>query len=217
MSSVAIAQVSISWEPSDSLHASGTTTEVDIIAHAEVKNETNEPITILWVRDNSSIVDGWKTKVCDANLCYLTSVSQCPVGSPVTIAAGELSRMDVHLNPNGIQGNGKVGIDIVSADNPAVTIASAEYFFNVSVTAQNELTKNSVKLFPNPTTDYFQLTTEDGIARIEIFNLVGRSIRSFYALDDQHYYIGDLPSGVYLVRLVNDNNRTIKTFRIDKK
>lgn len=75
-----------------------------------------------------------------------------------------------------------------------------------------------IQIFPNPTTDYIQLTNSEEVARIVIINMVGRTLRVFEAIEDQKLYrIGDLPRGMYLVQIIGDKNKIITTKRVKKQ
>ncbi|MEM9918878.1 MAG: T9SS type A sorting domain-containing protein [Bacteroidota bacterium] len=75
----------------------------------------------------------------------------------------------------------------------------------------------NIKVFPNPATNFIGLSNYKGIAQIAIYNVVGRKLRTFTVIDDRKYSIADLPNGMYLVQLVNHNNKIIKTHRMSKR
>lgn len=74
----------------------------------------------------------------------------------------------------------------------------------------------SVILAPNPTSDYFTLNAE--AARVEIYSLTGQLVKSFTETysSEYHYYINDLKTGIYLVKVTNENNQN-KTMKLVKK
>ncbi|MEO1625096.1 MAG: T9SS type A sorting domain-containing protein [Bacteroidota bacterium] len=75
----------------------------------------------------------------------------------------------------------------------------------------------SIKVYPNPATNFIGLSSTQGIAQLAIYNVVGRKIKTFVVEDDQKYNIGDLPNGMYLVQLIGSNNKVIKTHRLNKR
>lgn len=75
---------------------------------------------------------------------------------------------------------------------------------------------SSVTLAPNPTSDYFILNSD--VTRVEIYSLTGQLVKSFtetYSTDYQ-FYVNDLNSGIYMVKVSNQNNQN-KTMKLVKK
>lgn len=77
--------------------------------------------------------------------------------------------------------------------------------------------KPAVKVFPNPATDHIQLSHAEGIDQLIIFNVVGRKMLVYKAVENKKYEIADLPSGMYLVQLIGNNGKVITTQRMNKR
>jgi len=75
----------------------------------------------------------------------------------------------------------------------------------------------TIKIFPNPATEYIELTENDKVAKVVVFNLVGKELKRFDAGNGQRYSIGDLPKGLYLVQLLDKNSKTLVTQRVSKR
>lgn len=71
-----------------------------------------------------------------------------------------------------------------------------------------------LQVFPNPAVDYIQVSTNQAVERVAVFNLAGREIKAFTYRAEDKYYVGDLPKGMYLVQLVGAHNSRIATRRI---
>jgi hypothetical protein len=79
-------------------------------------------------------------------------------------------------------------------------------------------TSDEIRLYPNPAGDYFSLENAINIQKLEIINVVGRSVKTFinmHSLDN--FYIGDLSTGLYMVRIIDDSGKVLKTIRLHKK
>ena len=66
---------------------------------------------------------------------------------------------------------------------------------------------STVTLAPNPTSDYFTLNSD--VTRVEIYSLTCQLVKSFtekYTTDNQ-FYVNDLNSGIYMVKVSNQNNQ----------
>ena len=73
-------------------------------------------------------------------------------------------------------------------------------------------------VYPNPATDYIRLKESKGVVEVRIFNLVGRQVESYRITEkDQSFRVADLPDGMYLVQLINAENKIIGTHRMNKR
>lgn len=80
------------------------------------------------------------------------------------------------------------------------------------------LENNPIQVFPNPATSYIGITEVNGVQKILVFNLVGRKMKQFENIaKDRQYFIGDLPKGMYLVQLLDLQNKVITTRRVSKR
>jgi len=63
-----------------------------------------------------------------------------------------------------------------------------------------------IYLYPNPASDYFTLNTIT--SKVEIYSINGQLVKSFNAnqLKENQYTISDLNKGIYLVKILNENN-----------
>jgi len=75
----------------------------------------------------------------------------------------------------------------------------------------------ALKIFPNPASTFIQLKTATGINAIIIYNLVGRKIKKFVAEKGKSYPIADLPKGMYLIQLIDTNDKVLTTQRVSKR
>ncbi|MBK7870850.1 MAG: T9SS type A sorting domain-containing protein [Saprospiraceae bacterium] len=76
---------------------------------------------------------------------------------------------------------------------------------------------SSIKIFPNPATEYIELTENKEVLKIVVYNLAGREMKRFDAFNGEKYYVGDLARGLYLVQLLDKSNQTIVTQRVSKR
>jgi len=74
-----------------------------------------------------------------------------------------------------------------------------------------------LKVFPNPATEYISINDNKVVEKIKVYNLVGRQMKAFYYTPGEKHYVGDLPRGMYLVQLIGDNDKIIKTQRVNKR
>ena len=110
----------------------------------------------------------------------------------------------------------------VTITSPTATIALAPGQFRVygnkpSTLSSNdlEMIKNEVMIYPNPTRNSFALSAD--VTLVEIYNITGQIIKSFNnATSNQQFDITDLETGIYLIKLT-DNNGTSQTNKLIKE
>ena len=74
-----------------------------------------------------------------------------------------------------------------------------------------------VSVFPNPTSDFFGISHTEGISKLTIYNLVGKEMRAFKAEEGIKYNVGDLPNGMYLIQMTNNDKKVVNTQRLHKR
>jgi hypothetical protein len=69
-------------------------------------------------------------------------------------------------------------------------------------------------IYPNPSTDYFFISNT--VSKVEIFSISGQLVKTYTDQTTGYQYnISDLNSGMYLVKIVDENNR-VKTTKLLK-
>lgn len=202
------AQVTISLNPNP-ITIEVNPVDFETVAHAMVKNESNETKEFTWQRTEIELSSTWTSAVCDKNTCYADFVSeQC-----FTLEAGEEGLMDVHIRPFNTTGSALVEIRVFEKNNPDNFVVGT-YNFTEMTTSVSDVERLGLKLYPNPTANYFQLTENDVVDEVVVYNILGKQMQSFSG-NNTNYDISNLPSGMYLVGLLA-GNENIKTLRLRK-
>ena len=84
-----------------------------------------------------------------------------------------------------------------------------------SVSVANYLLEQSVSLYPNPTSQYVDVLSKDGITilNVEVYDMYGKLLlRSEVTENPKRVNVSELASGVYLMRVVTDRGRVTKRF-----
>ncbi|MEL6638929.1 MAG: T9SS type A sorting domain-containing protein [Bacteroidota bacterium] len=199
-----------------------TTYPGDVIAHAEITNNTSETLMLRWVRTEVDLPDMWATGVCDVNYCYGSEVSR----REFELAPNATGTLDVHAYPSGIPGSeegavpgeAQITVRVVNVNDATDTLTGV-YLFDIvdGTTSIVETEVEQVKLFPNPATNYFELSANPSqvIRTVAIHNILGRQV-SRYPVNDTRFDIADLPNGMYLVSLLDEQEAILKTMRLQK-
>lgn len=188
----------------------------DVIAHNDIVNHAPFSKNIRWTRTILCInPDTACVQVCDLNLCYL-----CHISSKVfTLGPSATGLITVHyIKDLGISGSAIVKLDFVNTANSSDS-TSATYIFNSCVPAGTEspLPEATVKVFPNPTTDFFALEEADAVAQVHLYAADGRQLESWTATPGTHYSLATFPAGLYYVVLQDGQGRLFQATTIRKQ
>ncbi|MCC6725613.1 MAG: T9SS type A sorting domain-containing protein [Saprospiraceae bacterium] len=75
-----------------------------------------------------------------------------------------------------------------------------------------------ISIYPNPATNFISINKDENVRDIAIFNLVGRKLKTFQDVEKgEHYDVSDLPTGMYLVQVIDTNKKILTTQRISKR
>ena len=193
------------------------------IANACVKNMTGQPINLRWERQIVNAPPEWEFRVCDINFCYSTaSYTNVVAGGmpniPVELNNGDVSNLDLHVLPRGVAGCAEVKINLSDAATPSTIITTATYSVCVNaLTAVRESDKASIRVYPNPTSNFIALTRNGNVRQLWISNILGKRVKTFHASLNGRYDVSDMPDGIYLVSMVDLRGSIIKTVRISKR
>lgn len=195
----------------------------ELVAYATLTNVSSSPVSVRWNRLAPSLPMGWEVAVCDLNQCYLPFVysnymSDIGLDIPVELEPGGTSNLDVHIYPNQFPGSTSVTLEL-TVDGDTAVVATGTYNITASLTSSfnGPAAKQDVRVFPNPTADYFQLSSGNRVGRVMVYNTLGRQVRAYDGYDGRRYSLAGLPDGMYLVRLKDQQGAAIKTVRVIKR
>ncbi len=210
----AAASITVDWS---SLYETQT-------CYAQIKNTSNREKTLRWVLEVVNAPTGWKFFVCDKNDCYHSFNStnvNLPSGypnAPVALMAGDTSRLLVNALPAGRPGIAEVRIHLYDMSNPTAIVSTAG--FKISISEAEPLTeadRSQLRIFPNPVSDYMTLSGNTFVRQLRVSNILGKQLKTFDTTPQSRYDISDLPDGMYLVNMVDANNKVVKTVRVVKR
>ncbi|NBL63691.1 T9SS type A sorting domain-containing protein [Flavobacterium sp. NST-5] len=133
------------------------------------------------------------------------------------ISAGAFHTLSLHTDGSlkvcGLNGQGRLG-DGTATDR--ITLTSIACPTN-NLGVDNSITKNSnVKVYPNPVNDILNISFEQGISSVTIYNLLGQEVLSkSINASETAINVSNLAVGTYLVKVKNDN-KEVKTIKIVK-
>lgn len=183
--------------------------------HFTITNLTNNTHTFRWTRNVINITGGCETQVCDINLCYTPPVStrffelEPNATGPMTM---------YFLNYDSIVGaNGVIHMKMVNEDVPTDSVVVTFLFTSPLSSTDNPLPKANVKIFPNPTTDYFMLDNADAVHRVRLFSLDSREVARFTATPGEQYSVAEQPAGAYIIVLEDKEGRVFQAAELVRR
>ncbi|MFN0215767.1 MAG: T9SS type A sorting domain-containing protein [Saprospiraceae bacterium] len=189
----------------------------DSPAHGEIKNISDDTITINWVRHEIYLTENVTTAVCDPVTCWFPGVNS----KTFQLAPDSFGQLTVHFynalwDPYpGEPGSGIVHLKLTNLNDAADSL-TAVYSYN-TLSGTQDLPASNVKLFPNPTTDFFTLEKADDVASMRIFTLDGRVVARFEVSPSNSYSIGHLPTGNYVLSFEDKNGQLFQAVEIHRR
>lgn len=95
----------------------------------------------------------------------------------------------VNLTATDLEGNQTTVVALVTVED---TLSNANFEFN-----------NSIKIYPNPASSSFQISTENEIKLVEIYDSLGRKL---IRTQNKQIDVSQLPRGIYLVKITSSEN-----------
>ncbi len=77
--------------------------------------------------------------------------------------------------------------------------------------------KKNISVFPNPALNFIALSDTEDVKQIIVFNVVGRKMKSFMVTEGEKYNVAELPRGMYLIQILDFDNKIITTQRLSKR
>ena len=189
-------------------------TTQDMEAHFDITNRTAQTQTIRWTRNVIEITSGCESQVCDLNICYTPVVST----KTFDIDPNFTGPIIMHfLNFDTLLGSEAIiDLNMAHAKDPADSVIVTFLYTSPLSNTGQPLPAADVKLFPNPTVDYFQLSNADAVSRIRVFAADSRVVARFTATPDRQYSLADQAPGVYYLALEDEHGRVFQAIRLVK-
>ncbi len=185
-------------------------------------NNTSTSMEVEWERITNDLPANWVSLICvNGGQCYTPEVDASPANEGWIIPAGQTQWLKVQIQANeatgALPGTATVVIRMKDKNNPT---SFAEGTVNASgfATSNNNIDVSETKIYPNPANDFITISNAEGISSIEVYNLIGRKVKVFTDVTEGSTFdVSDLPKGMYLLRLLDEENDVLITKRISKR
>lgn len=209
------AQVSVTVDPL-SFVLTGNPSQTDIKYDIHITNTGNESVMINWSKRMTNEPNPWTSWICDRVLCWDSLVNSNPLDKGTLLTPGEAFDLQVHMSPGQTIGTGDYALHILDGSGNNITSVDGSFVIS-NTTAVKESSEARLTLYPNPTSDFFEVSGTTGVKYVEVFNIIGNKVKSFDAAPGRQYFVGDLADGIYLVRLASASKKVLKTVRLSKR
>jgi hypothetical protein len=217
--SFATSQVSIAPE---CLLLEGTNVD-EIKINIDITNLGDEETLAYWTFEPASdFPEDWNFQICDLGLCYAfgtdtSSLSQfllnrIPAGETKVFSLGAQNKANTPYDTYPISGSSYGTLRLYNNENFIDPMATSN-----CMVSNNNIEIEDLIIYPNPTTDVFQLKNDASIYSITIYNIVGRKISTLNHSPGKVHDVSTLRSGMYLIKLVNEKDEVVKNMRLSKR
>lgn len=192
----------------------GETVKVDL--DMTVANDTT--YRIYWKMEfPESFKQGWQIQLCDLNLCYdYNAPMSANTNSKANVMGMGTHTFEIGFLPNNIEGNGQVILTLYGNKEFTTLVKTIPISLVAGSSSSNDINGAGLKVFPNPTNNYFQIYNGNHIKKIEIYNVVGSKVKTFNNTPNAQHDISELRRGPYIIKLFDARNRAVKTIRLIK-
>jgi hypothetical protein len=197
-------------------------TGTEAIARAIVINRSERTIDLAWERDQvlEKCPEAWTIRICDKNKYHAaTTYSNVMDGvdEPIELYPGDSTILDLHVLPNGTPGSCPLEIELKDVDDPKSIFRMASFNLTVNDYSAPGASSSSLRVFPNPTTQFFSIPNNDRVKKIFVSNILGKRVKTFDTVFNGSYDLSSLPDGIYLVSMVDGQGKVLKTVRLSKR
>ena len=151
------------------------------------------------------------------NNCYLPYVDQCPDSRPNILEQGQSMELQFHVGPDSTSGQAEYMVYLFDLSDPDVLLDSVHVSIETALTGVTDLTPKDLRIYPNPTTQYFQISNSYDVESVVVYSIVGNRVREYDPRVSSRFYVADLPQGIYLVRMLDEKGDVLKTSRLSKR
>jgi hypothetical protein len=217
LSTLGLAQVTIApGSLSTTLSETG-----DHLYNLTITNTGASAVNVWWkVKKGANFPSQWSTQTCDLFLCYPFNTDDCPPSKGQSIAPNTTITYTMHFYPNGTIGTSSLSFELYSdkafktlvaqTDPSAVVIAD-------KLLSTKNVSSSDIKIFPNPAEDFFTVKNDAAVAKVGIFNIVGKEIDTYKHVSGNSYNVSNFTRGLYIVRLIDNRGKTLKSIRLNKR
>jgi hypothetical protein len=186
-----------------------------------ISNKSDKEVSIWWeLIKGENFPSAWKTIMCDIELCYDINADKCDPRRGNKIDAGKSISFKLDLLSENTKGNTTMQVKLYDDKDfknlVSQTKAGAAVVADIALSSNN-FNLEELVIYPNPADNFFFIKSDQNVNKVVFSNIMSKEIRSETHNKGQSHDITELPRGIYLVRLIDNKGRTIKTLKLNKR
>jgi hypothetical protein len=92
----------------------------------------------------------------------------------------------------------------------AVDGANEVFYDNISLVEQaaasvNDIFSSKISIYPNPANEFIQISTDETITGVEVYNLIGKKVISLSNLLENRLDVSNLSKGIYVLKVMSND------------
>ena len=181
-------------------------------------NSADTTYTVYWkmFKDQATWKAGFETYICDLEFCYGNNIDQSNPSISNKFTKGN-HLVEFHFFPNNISGCSVVGLKLYGDKAFTQEIYSTSISINNCLSDAEDISfEKNIRVYPNPTNNILNVTDDEGVKYVEIFDIMGRRLESFEYNAQSSFDVSMLKSGIYLVKLIDVNKKAIGLSKFQK-
>ena len=189
----------------------------------KVKNISAHSDTIKWVAANKSGPHDWTANVCDIVNCDSFSYTV----RTFIIGPGDTGTMRMDLDPVCQPGSGEIRLKMWEDGDSAGKVLYPTWQLNITTSPNciaginDDYTMTGLKIFPNPVQNAFTVTGLENVGNLlfEVYDIRGAVVNSTVQSATNttlNISIETLPSGIYVLKVFDRNNKIAGAARLNK-
>ena len=193
-----------------------------------ITNISDEKIELVWHLEKSETCnDDWVTIVTDSMLEYLSITTNDGILTSDLEAGESWEQYSLALvigGDDGLEGCCTMKLHFFLDGDINDTLGTVGYDIRINdpdcaLTDTEEEIASAIRVFPNPMTNYFQIDGNESntVKELVVYNLIGRQVRTFDAINQSQFDMSGLPQDIYLVGMVGSNGEILKTVRLSRQ
>lgn len=201
----------------DPLVFSADTTVVRAEYHFTITNNRTVAQEFWWNIDRGDSPEEWTYAVCDINQCYVDGLEACPCSISCNLEGGESFEFSIYLIANGTVAPADIMFNVTTdcdGDNVILEIPMEMSATGTTSSIDLDSDLTDLRVYPNPSTQYFQITNDADVSKIVVSNIIGKKVIEEPHQKAESHDVSYLDKGIYLVRMIDKNSNILDVKRI---
>ena len=200
----------------DTITVDTITTGEERIIEIFLTNKGNETANLYWKIETIAFNDDWTYLICDSKNCYPPKRNHSSKNNPNVLEPDSTQFWSFHFNDKFVADTGLLLLKMYDDKEFSNVVDSVYLVFKTRFnTGVNDVSNDRLFVFPNPASDYFNVLSKSEVSKVEIYNLIGKKVKTIQNTNSDRYDISDLRNGIYLVRVLDKSSKALKVIRLN--